>query len=255
MRDDRSPRDDAGSRGEALRSALRAPGTSIGLWAALPSAFTAGLAAAAGSDYVVVDEQHGAVGPAELLSMLDAIAAAGRPPLVRVGRNDPWAIGRALDLGADGVIVPLVESADEAAAAVAACRYAPKGIRSYGALRGGPDPAPVCFVMIETTRGLDALDAIVRTPGLDGVYVGPSDLALSFGLAPTREIEHPPVLDAIAAVRDAARRAGVLVGVHCLTPPDAARWAGEGLDLVTAGADLAHLRTALEGAMATARGD
>ena len=244
----------ASGRGDALRAALGAPGASIGLWAVVPSAFVAGVVAEAGPDYVVVDEQHGAVGPAELLAMLDAIRAAGRPSLVRVGRNDPWAIGRALDLGAHGVIVPLVESAPDAAAAVAACRYAPEGIRSFGALRGGPDPAPVCLVMIETARGLEALDEVVRTPGLDGVYVGPSDLALTLGRQPTPAIEHPPVLDAIAAVRDACRREDRLVGVHCLTAPDARRWAGEDLDLVTAGADLPHLGAALEAALTTARG-
>jgi 4-hydroxy-2-oxoheptanedioate aldolase len=242
------------ARGDALRASLRAPGASIGLWAALPSPFTAGLAAAAGPDYVVVDEQHGAVGPAELLAMLDAIGAAGRPALVRVGRNDPWVIGRALDLGAHGVIVPLVESAEQAAAAVAACRYAPEGVRSFGALRGGPDAAPVCLVMIETARGLDELDAIVRTPGLDGIYVGPSDLALSLGHQPTTAIEHPPVLEAIATVREACRREDRIAGVHCLTAPDAARWAGEDLDLVTAGADLSHLGAALAAVLATARG-
>lgn len=244
----------AGGRGDALRASLRAPGASIGLWAVLPSASVAGLVAAAGPDYVVVDEQHGAVGPAELLALLDAIDAAGRPPLVRVGRNDPWVIGRALDLGAHGVIVPLVESAQAAAAAVAACRYAPEGVRSFGALRGGLDRAPVCLVMIETARGLEELDAIVRTPGLDGIYVGPSDLALSLGLQPTTAIEHPPVLDAIAAVRDACRREDRIVGVHCLTAQDAARWAGEDLDVVTAGADLVHLGAALSAALATARG-
>ncbi len=243
----------APGRGAALRVALRAPGASVGFWAVLPSATTAGLLAAAGPDYVVVDEQHGAVGPAELVAMLDAIVAAGRPPLVRVGRNDPWLIGRALDLGAHGVIVPLVESAAEAAAAVAACRYAPEGVRSYGAFRGGPDPEPVCLVMIETARGLAELDAIVRTPGLDGIYVGPSDLALSLGHTPTPTIEHPPVLDAIAAVRDACRGADRIVGVHCLDAQDARRWAGEDLDLVTAGADAQHLGAALAAALATAR--
>ena len=240
-------------RGDALRAALRAPGAQIGLWSMVPSAFVAGVVAAAGPDYVVVDEQHGAVGPTELLAMLDAINAGGRPALVRVGRNDPWRIGHALDLGAHGVIVPLVDSAEEAAAAVAACRYAPEGIRSFGALRGGPDPAPVCLVMIETARGLEAVDAIAGTPGLDGVYVGPSDLALSLGLQPTTTIEHPPVLDAIATVREACRRHDRVAGVHCLTGADAARWAGEGLDLVTAGADVAHLSAALGAALATAR--
>jgi 4-hydroxy-2-oxoheptanedioate aldolase len=242
------------SRGEALRARLRGPGTSVGLWASLPSALTAEAAAAAGADYVVVDEQHGAVGAQEMLAMLDAIDAAGAPPLVRVGRNDSWIIGRALDRGAHGVIVPLVEGPDEAAAAVAACRYAPGGVRSWGVLRGDPDPAPLCLVMVETAGALEQVEAIARTPGLDGIYVGPSDLALSLGLQPTLAVEHPPVLDGIAAVRAACAREDRIAGVHCLTAQDAARFGRDGVAMVTAGSELAHLRSALAGAVATARG-
>ena len=242
------------SRGDTLRTRLRDPAPSVGLWASIPSAFTAEAGAAAGADYVVVDEQHGAVGPAEMAAMLHAIGAAGAPPLVRVGRNDPWVIGRALDLGAHGVVVPMVDDADEAAAAVAACRYAPTGVRSYGVVRGSPDPAPLCLVMVETAAALEHVDAIARTPGLDGIYVGPSDLALSLGLRPTRDIEHPPVLEAIAAVRAACRREGRIAGVHCLSAGDAARFVRDGVDMVTAGADGVHLRRALADALAIARG-
>jgi|SRR5215217_647844 len=241
------------SRGEALRRRLSGPGASVGLWASLPSNVTAQAAAMAGADYVVVDEQHGSVGPAELLAMLAAIEMSGAAPLVRVLRNEPWAIGRALDLGAHGVIVPLVNDADEAAAAVAACRYAPAGVRSWGVVRGEPDPAPVCLVMIETRSALEHLDSILRTPGLDGVYVGPSDLSLGLGLKPTGVIEHQPVLEAISAVREACSRERRIAGVHCLTADDAARFVGDGLDMVTAGSDAVHLRRALAEAMAAAR--
>jgi 4-hydroxy-2-oxoheptanedioate aldolase len=242
------------SRGEALRRGLGEPRASVGLWAAVPSTVTAQAAALAGADYVVVDEQHGAVGPAELLAMLAAIEMSGAAPLVRVARNEPWAIGRALDLGAHGVIVPLVNDADEAAAAVAACRYAPTGVRSWGVVRGEPDPAPLCLVMVETRLALDNLDSIARTPGLDGLYVGPSDLALGLGLQPTGVIEHPDVLEAISVVREACRREGRIAGVHCVTADDAARFVRDGLDMVTAGSDAVHLRRALADAVATARG-
>lgn len=249
-----SPSTPEPSPGDALRARLRAPGTAIGLWATLPSLLTAEAAAGAGPDYVCVDEQHGAAGPAEVLAMLHAITAAGTPALVRVGRNEPRLIGRALDFGAHGVIVPLVDDAEQAAAAVAACRYAPDGVRSNGVVRGRPDPAPVCLVMVETRRGLEQVDAIAATPGLDGIYVGPSDLALSHGLQPTPTIEHPAVVAGIEAVRAACRRADRVAGVHCLTGADAARFAQEGLDMVTAGSDAAHLRAALADALAVARG-
>ena len=242
-------------RGEALRRRLGEPPASVGFWAAVPSTVTAQAAALAGADYVVVDEQHGVVGPAELLAMLAAIEMGGAAPLVRVARNEPWTIGRALDLGAHGVIVPLVNDAYEAAAAVAACRYAPVGVRSWGVVRGEPDPAPLCLVMVETRSALDNLDSIARTPGLHGLYVGPSDLALGFDVQPAGVIEHQDVLEAIGAVRAACRREGRVAGVHCLSVDDAARFVRDGLDMVTAGTDAVHLRRALAEAMATARGE
>jgi 4-hydroxy-2-oxoheptanedioate aldolase len=237
----------------SLRETLTAGGPAIGLWASIPSALTAEAAALAGADYVVADQQHGALDPATLMAMLQAIAGAGSAPLVRVARNEPFAIGQALDLGAAGVIVPMVEGGEEAARAVAACRYAPDGIRSFGALRAGAGDRPLCLVMIETRAGLEAAEEIAATPGLDGIYVGPSDLALSLGLQPTIRLEHPPVLEALETVRAACAAAGVIAGVHCLAaedvPGQAARFA-----MVTAGGDTLHLQNALAAALRTARG-
>jgi 4-hydroxy-2-oxoheptanedioate aldolase len=229
-------------------------GTLIGLWASIPSVLTAEAAAAAGADYVVVDHQHGAVGPHELIGLLVAIKAGGAAPLVRVARNEAFTIGNALDLGAHGVIVPMVETAEQATHAVAACRYATGGIRSFGALRD-PGDAPVCLVMIETRTGLENVDEIVRVPGLDGIYLGPSDLALSLGLQPTLRLEHPPVLEAIERVHSACGSAGLLCGLHCLTADDAAAHRDEGFAMVTAGTDVMLLRGALADTIATARGE
>ncbi|MEA2312792.1 MAG: 4-hydroxy-2-oxoheptanedioate aldolase, partial [Solirubrobacteraceae bacterium] len=198
-----------------------------------------------------------------MVGMLQAIGAGGSAPLVRVARNEPFAIGSALDLGAYGVIVPLVESAEEASRAVAACRYAPAGVRSYGPLRAargatGADPdvlgAALCLVMVETRTALEDVEAIAATPGLDGVYVGPSDLALSLGLKPTLRLEHPPVLEALDRVQAACRAAGILCGVHCLAAEDAAERSARGFSPVTAGGDMAVLRSGLAAALATARG-
>ncbi|HWT24289.1 MAG TPA: aldolase/citrate lyase family protein [Solirubrobacteraceae bacterium] len=240
-----------------LRAALRgAP--MVGIWANVPSPLTAEAAAAAGADYVVVDQQHGAVDPTAMLAMLQAIALGGAAPLVRVSANDPWVIGNALDLGALGVIVPMVESAAEAAAAVAASRYAPAGRRSIGVVRGaspGAEPAdPVCLVMVETRAGLEAVEGIAATDGLDGIYIGPSDLSLSLGLTPTRLLEHPPVLDAIDRVREVCAASGRLCGLHCLAAEDVPRHAPAGFSMLTLGADLQYLRDALAAAVATARG-
>jgi 4-hydroxy-2-oxoheptanedioate aldolase len=238
-----------------LREALRSGGPVVGLWAVIPSSLTTELAAAAGPAYVVVDQQHGALAPAGLTAMLQGIDAGGSTPLVRVARNDPFWIGQALDLGAAGVIVPMVDDADAAARAVSACRYAPAGERSYGALRGGGpagDP-PLCLTMIETRAGLENAEAIAATPGLDGIYVGPSDLSLSLGLQVAGHFGHQPVLEAIARVRAACAANEVICGVHCTNAEDAARWAGEGVAMVTAGADLGHLAAGLAAALATAR--
>jgi len=237
----------------SLRETLESGGPAIGLWASIPSALSAEVAALAGPDYVVADQQHGALDPVTLMAMLQAIAGAGCAGLVRVARNEPFPIGQALDLGAAGVIVPMVESGEEAARAVAACRYAPEGIRSFGALRAGAGERPLCLVMIETRAGLERAQEIARTPGLDGIYVGPSDLALSLGLQPTLRLEHPPVLDALETVGAACADAGIIAGVHCLTAEDAREQSGR-FAMVTAGGDAMHLQAALAAALGAARG-
>ncbi len=237
----------------SLRDRLGSGAPAIGLWASIPSPLTAEAAALAGADYVVADQQHGALEPTTLMAMLQAIAGAGSAPLVRVARNEPFAIGQALDLGAQGVIVPMVEGGEEAAQAVAACRYAPEGIRSFGALRAGAGERPLCLVMIETRAGLERAAEIAAVPGLDGIYIGPSDLALSLGLQPTIRLEHPAVLEALAVVHAACADAGIVAGVHCLAAEDVPAQA-ERFGMVTAGGDTLHLQGALSAAMRVARG-
>ena len=234
---------------QQLRDALPV----VGLWASIDSSVTAEAAAAAGADYVVVDQQHGVIDPTTMAAMLQAIQSRGAAPLVRVARNDPFLIGHALDLGALGVIVPMVDDGDQAARALAACRYAPDGDRSYGVIRGEREIAPLCLTMIETRAGLDHLEEIAATPGLDGIYIGPSDLALSLGLQPTGRLEHPPVLEAIERIRACCAERGLICGLHCLDPEDAARFAGQGFGLITAAGDSSQLRAALGRAIATAK--
>lgn len=227
-------------------------GPAVGLWAAIPSSLTAEAAAVAGARYVVVDEQHGTVGPTLMAAMLQGIRAGGAAALVRVAANDPYVIGSALDLGPEGVIVPLVESGEEAARAVAACRYAPDGVRSFGAIRPGPAEPPLCLVMVETRAGLEHAEEMAATPGLDGIYLGPSDLSLGLGLEPRRRLEHPPLLEAIERVRAACEDAGIGCGLHCLEAEDAAAFAGRGFAMITAGVDMNHVRDGLARAMEVA---
>jgi len=234
----------------------------FGLWGSIPSPLTAELAAAAGVDYVCVDLQHGGADEERMVAMFTAIEARGAVPLARVLYNEPWQINRVLDLGAAGVIVPLVSSAEDARRAVSGCRYPPHGVRSYGPLRaaltvGSADPerlaaGALCFVMVETRQGLENVEDIAATKGLDGIYIGPSDLSLGLG----REPGHGGDLleQAITRVREACAGAGIVAGMHCNGGGAEARArAAAGFRLVTVGVDSALFRGRVGEELAAAR--
>lgn len=231
---------------------IRARRPAVGYWMVLDVPVATERIARLGYDYVALDMQHGLIGFAGMTANLMAIDAGGRSAgMVRVEANNATAIGRALDAGATGVIVPLVNSAAEAAEAVRAVRYPPRGIRSYGPMRSslriGPLPAEVdattlVFAMIETPEGLDHVEEICATPGLDGVYVGPSDLRLAVGgahpLDPAVEPEFAAALDRIQA---AAAAAGIAAGIHNPDGATAARRLHAGYTFATVACDLNHL--------------
>jgi 4-hydroxy-2-oxoheptanedioate aldolase len=221
-----------------------------GVWSLLPGAVTAEVLALTGADYLVVDLQHGAVAESELPGVAAAIAAAGAVPFVRTRSPQFADVGRPLDLGARGVVVPNVRDAEHAREVVAATRYAPAGGRSIGRLSGGAD-RPLVIVMVETATALDDLDAVLAVDGLDGVYVGPGDLGLSLGLsAPDRRAELREVLTSI--IRRAAA-AGVPVGVHAYSGEEAAGYAAEGATIVTVAVDAVSLGEAVARHLAVAR--
>ncbi len=222
-----------------------------GLWSLLPGAVTAELLARTGADFVVVDLQHGAVTEADLPGVAAAITAAGSVPLVRTRSPSFADIGRPLDLGACGVIVPSVRDSEHAREVVAASRYAPAGGRSIGRLSAGADQ-PLVVVMVETATALEDLDAVLAVPGLDGVYVGPGDLGLSLNLdGADRWGELRGVLSSIIARAGAA---GVPVGVHAYTGENAAGYATEGATIVTVAVDAVSLGQVMAGHLAVARG-
>ena len=235
----------------------------LGYWITLDSPVSTERIARTGYDYVALDAQHGLFGYEGLLRGLTAIDAAGRSVgLVRVEANDPTYIGKALDAGAGGVIVPLVDDAAQAAAAVAAAKYPPHGRRSYGpmrsALRVGPVPADsnattVVFAMIETPQGLANVAEICATPGLDGVYVGPSDLCIAVGGAfPNDPAVAPQFTAALATVQEVAAAAGVAAGIHTASGAQAAQRLAEGYTFATVSSDLTHLEQAAADHLATA---
>jgi 4-hydroxy-2-oxoheptanedioate aldolase len=219
----------------ALRARWAAGRAAHGIWSLLPGAVTAELLARTGPDYVVLDLQHGALGEADLPGVTAAVTAAGAVPLVRTRSAQFADIGRPLDLGAHGVFVPNVRGADHVREVVAACRYAPLGTRSAGRLSGGSDE-PLVMIVLETAEALDDLDAVLAVEGLDGVYVGPTDLGLALGQA------GPADQAVISSIITRAVAAGVPVGVHAPEGgAQAGRYAAQGATIVTAAVDTSTL--------------
>jgi 4-hydroxy-2-oxoheptanedioate aldolase len=210
-----------------------------------------------------VDLQHGIASESEALAMIQATEAAGAVPVVRVASNDATSIGRALDFGALAVIVPMVNEPDAAERAVAACRYAPAGSRSYGPVaaisRYSDDYARVanetvaCIVMIETREAVENIDAILSVPGIDGVYVGPVDLSLTLGLPPETDHDDARFTDAIASIVASCQRHGIVPGIHA-DGRLAAKWRTMGFRMITVGYDQFSVLTGLRSDLAAARG-
>jgi 4-hydroxy-2-oxoheptanedioate aldolase len=210
-------------RENSLRAVWAQRGVALGGWLTLPSAMSAEIMANAGFDWVCVDMQHGMIGFADMVRMLQGISSTDTVPLVRVPRNEPGIIGRSLDAGAWGVVVPMVNSREEAEAAVAACRYAPMGIRSYGPLRANyyagfdyfsrANREVTCIVMIETKQAVDDVEAIVSVPGVDVVYIGPADLGVTLGLPPAPDHPEASFTEALDRVLEACRRHNVVPGI------------------------------------------
>jgi 4-hydroxy-2-oxoheptanedioate aldolase len=257
------------SAGKRLRAKFEAGEAAFGLWAGIPSSLTAELAAAAGYDYVCVDLQHGLSDEATMVSMFQATQAAGAVPMARLAWNEPWLIMRALDLGAAGVILPLIDNAVEARRAVESCRYPPVGRRSYGPVRAemvmgsaAPDELggdALCIAMIETREGIENLEEIAATPGLDGLYIGPSDLSIALGLAPGRltgELgeDRRPLADAIERIRQACEGHGLIAGIHCGSGAAAEQYAAQGFRLITVGVDTSLYKATIGRELSAARG-
>jgi 4-hydroxy-2-oxoheptanedioate aldolase len=239
-----------------LRAKWKAGETAFGAFAALPCGFAAELLAVDGVDYIVIDQQHGLVDYQASLDMLRAIEGRGRVALTRVPANQGWMIGKALDAGIQGVIVPMVNTAAEANEAVMACRYQPRGTRSFGPVRAQVimntrDVATVgdsvlCFVMVETRQGVENVEAIAATPGLDGIYVGPADLALGLGLPPNLDKEEPEHVAAVQKILAACNRNKIIAGIQCGNGKSARKFSDQGFRFVTFTKDSSILPSSVE---------
>ena len=186
-------------------------------WLQIPNSFTAEILANQGWDSLTLDMQHGIIDYSNAISMLQAISTTNTTPLARVNWNEPGQIMKILDAGAYGVICPMVSNKKEAENFVQACLYPPKGLRSYGPIRGliygGKDYAQKAndeilkFAMIETKESLNNLDEIMETPGLDGIYIGPADLSLAIGEKPSFDkSENDPVYKEIMNILKHAKK-------------------------------------------------
>jgi len=237
-------------------------GTAFGVWCTVPSGVVAEQLSLLDPDYVCIDCQHGIIDQREMVHMLQAMARTGVTTVVRVPGHDVGAIGKALDGGADAIVVPMVNTRDEAAHVASACRFAPTGIRSYGPVRatatvGTADIATLdahvlCFVMIETEQGVANADEICSTPGVDGVYIGPADLAISLGETPAGLIPGRHT-EAVEHVLDRCRAHGIIPAIHSYDGASAARYAAMGFRMVTVGVDLRLLRAAVAHELEAAR--
>lgn len=220
-------------------------------WLSSGSPLMAEMMARQGWDSVTIDTQHGFCGYSEMAAMLQAVEGGSATPIVRVAWNSPGDLMKALDAGAYGIICPMVNSRAEAEAFVGACRYPPDGFRSFGPLRAnliaGADyyqyanAEVITLAMIETAGGLENVAEIVATPGLDGIYVGPSDLSLALGGPPSQDSQDPMRLDAFRRILDACKAAGRRAGVHTTSAAYSQQMIEMGFDLVTVGADVNYL--------------
>ncbi len=226
-------------------------------WLASANSFSAEIMAAQPYDSITIDMQHGLIGYSEVLPMLQAMRASSVVPLVRVPWLEAGTIMKVLDAGAYGVICPMINNRRQAERLVSYVRYPPDGTRSFGPTRAllsaGADYAQqandeiLCLAMIETAEAMENLEVIVSTPGVDGVYIGPSDLALGIGngrLAPHFDREEEEMVAAIKEVLAAAHAAGIRAALHCGTPEYAARAVGWGFDMVTVSSDVRLLTAA-----------
>jgi len=247
-----------------LRSAM-AGGGAYGIWTSIPDLSVAELVGGLPYDYVVVDLQHGVTTFTELPALAQAMRAAGNAPLVRVPWKDPSQIMRAIDSGASGVVVPMISTAAEAEAAVSACRFPPAGVRSWGPMWGyvrsdgalppaEQDAGVLCIVQVENAEAIEHLDAILATEGLDGIYIGPNDLALACGYGRSTYRDDPEVSTLIQKIVDACRAAGVPAGLHCSDPEMGRDWIERGASMVTIAQDTGLIADGALEALRQARG-
>ncbi|MFC4595652.1 HpcH/HpaI aldolase family protein [Sphingobium tyrosinilyticum] len=232
----------------------------VGLWISIPDRLSIETVGRAGYDFVILDGQHGGIGSEAIMSAIQTLDLAGVPSFMRVQSNDPAQIMRALDLGACGVIVPLVNNAEQARTAARSCHYPPLGDRSFGPVRssyvtdGSKEAKALCFVMIETVEAMENLEAIANTLGVAGLFLGPVDLGLSMGLSVAEALRFPePVMAAVKRIVSVCAQQGLVAGCPAFGLKNGQELHACGITFLPLGADLGLLRRAAAADLAEAR--
>ncbi|MGH2531728.1 MAG: HpcH/HpaI aldolase family protein [Thermomicrobiales bacterium] len=243
---------------------LQAGEPSIGTWLALPSPEAAEFVGALGFDWLNIDAEHSPVDIRTLSLMFGAIASTGTAPMVRIPWNTPEHFKRALDAGAWGIVVPMVNTKEEAERAVAAAKYPPMGIRSAGggshALRfrttGGDyykhaNDELLLVLQIEHEQGVENADDILSVPGVDACFIGPNDMAASMGigLGVPLESDHPQLVEAIKHVRETSVKHGVAPGIHTSGSAGINQRLAEGFQFLALASELRYLLSGLKDAL------
>ncbi len=238
-----------------LRTRLRAGGATIGSWMQIPHASVAEIMGEAGYDWVALDLEHGAIGLHQLPDLCRALELGGTLPLARIAQADARDCKQALDAGVGGVIVPMIDSAQQLAAVRDWCRWPPAGTRGVGFSRANlfgrhfdayreEAQAPLLVAMIEHVRAVERLETIVAVEGLDAVLIGPYDLSASMGL--TAQFEDPRFAQALQRVRAVTAARGIACGVHVVAPEPAtlSRRLAEGYRFIAYAIDAVFLDSA-----------
>ncbi len=237
--------------GSTLKNRLRRGDVAYGAWCMIPSPFVVEVFCHQPYDWIALDLQHGLWSHDQMVGALQVIDGFGLPSIVRVNGADRWEIGRVLDAGASGVIVPMVDSRAEAEEAVAACRYPPLGVRSFGPVRaslGRPEwttdeanDEVLCIVMIETRGGLANLGDILAVPGVDAVLVGAVDLSLTHGVFG----DEPSRWELVEQVFQECRNQGMPYGIAVASPAEAGTAVERGASLMALAPDAWMLSDAI----------
>jgi 4-hydroxy-2-oxoheptanedioate aldolase len=250
-------------RPNRLREIWAAGGAVVNGWLAIPNSFSAETMAHQGWDSLTIDLQHGVVDYQAMVTMLQAVSTTATVPVVRVPWLEPGILMKTLDAGAYAVICPMVNTREDAQKLVAYTHYAPRGTRSFGPVRallyGGADypqhanDTIVTFAMIETAQALDNLEDILSVPGLDAIYIGPSDLSLALGCKPTFDDLDPKAAEAVKHILARAKAHGLVAGIHNGSPEAALKRIAMGFQFVTVSSDARLMAAGAQQVMATMR--